>query len=175
MFDKIDKYFESKNKTVWELAKFNFVNISITLLQLFLANILPLLFDNLTLKLPTLLRPIFNPKTLFQGESKYVIDGVTTWGYVLPFFLSNLAANIYGYFVNMKVTFKDKTSRKAFAIYVVVFVVLMLFTTWVQGFIVGKLTQTGFSTLSRTIASLVAGFIQMCVIYPLEKFVLPKI
>ena len=169
------KEFEENNKNLFEFIKYNLVSFSITLLQLLLANILPLVFDGVTTKLPVFLRPIFNPQYLFTGNSKYVIDGVVTLGYVLPFLLSNTIANIYGYFVNMKVTFKQKTSRRAFVVYVIVLVALILFTTWFQGLVVGKLATTSISSLSRTIASLLAGLIQMAVIYPLEKLVLPKI
>ena len=85
--------------------------LSITLLQLALANLLPLIFDGVTAKLPPVLRPVFRPEALFEGHSPYVVDGVVTWGYVLPFFLSNFIANIYGYFMNMKTTFGGKGSR----------------------------------------------------------------
>ena len=177
MFEKIDKYFESKNKAVWEFIKFNLVSFSGTLLLLILANVLPIFFDGITAKLPELLRPIFNPDNIFQTENeykKYVVDGVVTWGYVLPFFLSNVITNIYSYFVNMKVTFKGKISRQAFTLFLVVLVILILFTTWLQGIIFGKLATTSIASLSRTIASLVSGTIQMIVIYPLEKYVFPK-
>lgn len=75
------------------------MNEGITLLQLALANLLPLIFDGVTAKLPPVIRPVFQPDTLFNGPSPYVVDGVVTWGYVLPFFLSNFIVNIYGYFI----------------------------------------------------------------------------
>ena len=93
-------------------VKFNLVSFSITLLQLALANLLPLIFDAVTAKLPPVMRPVFRPDTLFERPSPYVVDGVVTWGYVLPFFLSNFIANIYGYFMNMKTTFRGKGSRR---------------------------------------------------------------
>ena len=77
------------DRALWQFIKFNLVSTSITLVQLLLANLLPLLFDGMTAKLPPLLRPVFDPKVLFDGPSRYVVDGVVTWGYVLPFFLSN--------------------------------------------------------------------------------------
>ena len=85
------------DSTLWQFIKFNLVSFSISLLQLALANLLPLIFDGVTAKLPPILRPVFRPDTLFEGPSPYVVDGVVTWGYVLPFFLSNFIANIYGY------------------------------------------------------------------------------
>lgn len=161
-----------KDNGVWQFIKFNIVSFTITLVQLLLANILPLLFDDLTIKLPVFLQGIFDSKTLFNGDSKYVIDGVVTWGYVLPFFLSNLIANIYGYFVNMKATFKGKGNKTSLLIYFVVIIVLILFTTWLQGIVVGALANGSFASLSRTIAALLAGIVQTLIIFPLEKYVL---
>ena len=99
------------DNVLWQYIKFNLVSTSITLLQLLLANLLPLLFDGVTAKLPVFLRPVFRPEVLFEGPSPYVVDGVVTWGYVLPFFLSNFIANLYGYYMNMKTTFRGKGSR----------------------------------------------------------------
>ena len=76
------------DSTLWQFIKFNLVSFSITLLQLALANLLPLIFDGVTAKLPPILRPVFRPDTLFEGPSPYVVDGVVTWGYVLPRCLS---------------------------------------------------------------------------------------
>jgi hypothetical protein len=52
-----------------------------------------------------------------------------------------------------------------------------LFSTWFQGWLVGiiaKVSWTLLQSLARTIASLAAGFIQMVVLFPMEKFVLLK-
>ena len=94
LLKKIDRRFG--DSTLWQFVKFNLVSFSITLLQLALANLLPMIFDGVTVKLPPIIRPVFQPDTLFNGPSPYVVDGVVTWGYVLPFFLSNFIANIYG-------------------------------------------------------------------------------
>ena len=118
-----------RDNTLWQLVKFNLVSLSITVLQLLLANLLPFLFDGVTGKLPPLLRPVFDPAVLFEGPSPYVVDGVVTWGYVLPFFLSNFLANIYGYFMNMKTTFRGKGSRAGLAAYLVILTALILFST----------------------------------------------
>ena len=87
-----------------------------------LANVLPLIFDGVTATLPVFLQGIFDPNVIFDASTKegieqvgkYVIDGtiqngsvvggVVTWGYLLPFFLSNLIANIYGFYQNKKTT-----------------------------------------------------------------------
>ena len=160
------------DNVLWQYIKFNLVSTSITLLQLLLANLLPLLFDGVTAKLPVFLRPVFQPEVLFEGPSPYVVDGVVTWGYVLPFFLSNFIANIYGYYMNMKTTFRGKGSRAGLVLYLVVLTLLILFSTWLQGYVAAKLSVTPLADFARTIAAMLAGFVQVAVLFPLEKFVL---
>ncbi len=159
------------NNAVWQFVKFNLVSFSITAVQLLLANLLPLVFDSVTTKLPGFLQGIFNPDVLFEGDSKYVVDGVVTFGYVLPFFLSNFIANVYGYFVNMKATFKGKGTKAGLFGYFAVLIFLILFTTWLQGYITALLKG---NPLARTIAAMAAGMVQVAVLFPLEKFVLFK-
>ena len=156
----------------WQFIKFNLVSLSVTLLQLALANLLPLLFDNMTAVLPPLLRHVFRPEAIFEGPSPYVVNGVVTWGYVLPFFLSNLIANIYGYFVNMKRTFHGEGSRAGMILYLAVLTALILFSTWLQGLITARLSVTRAASLGRTIAAAAAGLVQVAVLFPLEKYVL---
>ncbi|MBR0160656.1 MAG: hypothetical protein IJQ02_05160 [Oscillospiraceae bacterium] len=169
---KIDSRFG--DSTLWQLIKFNLVSFSITLLQLALANLLPLIFDGLTAKLPPIMRPVFRPDTLFEGSSPYVVDGVVTWGYVLPFFLSNFIANLYGYFMNMKTTFRGRGSRRGLAVYLLILTALILFSTWLQGWITARLSATAFAMLARTVAAAAAGLVQVAVLFPLEKYVLFK-
>lgn len=167
---RLDQRFGDKGW--WQFVKFNLVSLSITLVQLLLANVLPLFFDGMTAKLPGFLRGIFNSDALFSEPGPYVRDGVVTWGFVLPFFLSNFLANIYGYFMNMRTTFRGKGTRLGLTAYLVVLTSLILFTTWLQGLIVARLGEGGWKELSRTIAALSAGLVQMAVLFPLEKFVL---
>ncbi len=169
---KIDNRFG--DSTLWQFIKFNLVSFSITILQLALANLLPLIFDSVTTVLPPPLRSVFQPETLFEGPSPYVVDGVVTWGYVLPFFLSNFIANIYGYFMNMKTTFRGKGSRGGLVAYLVILTALILFSTWLQGWITARLAVTSLAGLGRTIAAMAAGLVQLAVLFPLEKFVLFK-
>ena len=172
LWKKIDNRFG--DSTLWQFVKFNLVSFSITVLQLALANLLPLIFDSVTAVLPPLLRPVFQPETLFEGPSKYVVDGIVTWGYVLPFFLSNFIANIYGYFMNMKTTFRGKGSRGGLVAYLLILTALILFSTWLQGWITARLAVTTLAGLGRTIAAMAAGLVQLAVLFPLEKFVLFK-
>ena len=167
---KLDTRFS--DNILWQFIKFNLVSFSITLLQLALANLLPLFFDGVMAKLPPVLRPVFRPETLFEGPSPYVIDGAVTWGYVLPFFLSNFIANLYGYFMNMKATFRGKGSRRGLAAYLLILAALILFSTWLQGWITARLSATTFAALARTIAAAAAGLVQVAVLFPLEKYVL---
>ena len=162
------------DNTLWQFIKFNLVSVSITVVQLALANLLPLIFDGVTAKLPPFLRPIFQPEMLFEGPSPYVVDGVVTWGYVLPFFLSNFIANIYGYFMNMKTTFRGKGSRTGLIAYLLILTALILFATWLQGWITARLAVTAYAGLGRTIAAMAAGLVQVAVLFPLEKYVLFK-
>ena len=96
---------------------------------------------------------------------------------VHPFFLSNLIANIYGFYQNKKTTFKSDAPWYNFAIYIVLMIALILFSTWFQGWLVGIIAKAPWAWLNglaRTIAGLAAGFVQMVVLFPMEKFVLLK-
>lgn len=201
----IDNAAEEKGsfiKTVWQLIKFLVVSGLVTIIQLVLANVLPFIFDKVTATLPVFLQGIFNPNFIFDPATaegveqigKYVVDsatgnlggviengvvvgGVVTWGYLLPFFLSNLIANIYGFYQNKKTTFKSDAPWYNFAIYIVLMIALILFSTWFQGWLVGIIAKAPWAWLNglaRTIAGLAAGFVQMVVLFPMEKFVLLK-
>ena len=194
----IDNAAEEKGsfmKTLWQLVKFLVVSGLVTIIQLVLANVLPLIFDGVTATLPVFLQGIFDPNVIFDASTKegieqvgkYVIDGtiqngsvvggVVTWGYLLPFFLSNLIANIYGFYQNKKTTFESDAPWYSFAFYIVLMIALILFSTWFQGWLVGiiaKINWAWIQPLARTIAGLAAGFVQMVVLFPMEKFVLLK-
>lgn len=194
----IDSAAEEKGsfmKTLWQLVKFLVVSGLVTIIQLVLANVLPLIFDSVKATLPMFLQGIFDPNVIFDASTKegmeqivdYVVGyevvdgtvtaGVVTWGYLLPFFLSNLIANIYGFYQNKKTTFKSDAPWYCFAIYIVLMIALILFSTWFQGWLVGviaKINWAWIQPLARTIAGLAAGFVQMVVLFPMEKFVLLK-
>ncbi|MCD7872128.1 MAG: hypothetical protein LUG21_02275 [Clostridiales bacterium] len=186
---KLDDKAESKGgfiKTLWQLVKFLVVSGGVTILQLLLAALLPLIFDKVTAELPAFLQAIFNPDAIFDvsteaGAADYALyapNGIVTWGYVLPFFLSNAIANVFGYIENKKRTFKSDAPTYCFVIYIVLLVCLILFSTWLQGAIYGWLSSMDVAFLTnsivRIIASLVCGFVQMVVLFPMEKFVLLK-
>lgn len=186
----IDSAAEEKGsfiKTVWQLVKFLVVSGLVTIIQLALAALLPLVCDGIHTLLPEFLRGIFTPGMFTTGSeeaAKYVIDGVVTWGYVLPFLLSNLIANIYGFYQNRKTTFKSDSPWYCFLAYIVLLLALILFSTWMQGAIVGallKIENTNWilniitnESIARLLASMAAGFVQMVVLFPMEKFVLMR-
>ena len=159
--------------------------------------------DVFKVALPDFLRTIFNPNIIFNiGDAvsldaidpktlkditKYVLDanivqqngipalvGIVTWGYTLPFLLSNLIANIYGYIQNKKTTFKSDAPKIMFVIYIFIMIALILFSTWFQGWVYGLICSKipKIVGLARLIAAMAAGFVQMIFLFPMEKFVL---
>ena len=162
------------NSTAWQFVKFNLVGYSISFVQLVLANILPVFFDSVDIGLPAFLQGIFDAQILFPEGSRYVKEGVVTWAYVLPFFLSNFIANIYGYYVNRNTVFKGTGSKKGIIVYFIILISLILFTTWVQGRISAALLDGPLKVFARTIAASAAGLIQVLILFPLEKYVLFK-
>ena len=93
-----------KKKTLWEIIKFILVSCIVTVIQLVLVNVLFLAMKGITTPLPSFLGKIFTEQVMGEGH--------TNWGYILPFFLSNLIANVYGFFQNRKTTFKSNSPGK---------------------------------------------------------------
>lgn len=157
-------------KTIWQFIKFILVSGIVSIIQLVLVNLLFFLMREWKEPLPVLLANIFSADTVGEGNDN--------WGYVLPFFLSNLIANIYGYFQNQKTTFKTSNAPAwCMWLYIGVIVVLILFSTWLQGVVANLALNSGIGAiagLAPTIAAMVAGTFQMLVLFPLEKFVLFK-
>ncbi|MBQ3996263.1 MAG: hypothetical protein II639_06410, partial [Clostridia bacterium] len=96
--------------TLWQLVKFVGVGGLGGIIQAVLQYIFPVFFDRFTTTLPDWLDFLYNEPTLFDTDTaagaadaaKYIIDGTVTWGYVLPFFLANIIANIFVYIMNKK-------------------------------------------------------------------------
>lgn len=183
----------SKIKTLWQVVKFTAVSMIAAVIQYGLALLLPLIFDRIDMpELPQFLAQIFNANSVPPDKMTIYVSasGIVTWGYVLPFFISNAMANIYAYIQNKKTTFKSDAPKYCFAIYIVVLVCLILFSTWLQSIIVGALTSINLANFSglalgfmkfvsrdgvaRVLAAMACGTIQMCVLFPIEKFVLLK-
>ncbi|MBQ9328315.1 MAG: hypothetical protein IJ225_07240 [Solobacterium sp.] len=154
--------------TLWELMKFMLVSSMVSIIQLISVNLFVIWMRDWTSPLPGILMGIFSEETVGAGNA--------TWGYVLPFFLSNLLANIYGFFQNRRTTFHSEAPVSRIGIYLVVVFLLILFSTVLQGRLVfwmkGVLSIS--STLAPTLAAMAAGMVQFAVLFPLEKYVLFK-
>ncbi len=163
----LDSKAEKKGiKTLWQAIKFLFVSIGVTLIQLGLVNLLYFMMKGWTEPLPGFLSVIFTEETIGVGHSN--------WGYILPFFLSNLIANTIGYFVNRSKTFRSDAPIWHYVAYIAILLLLIFFSTWLQGLIVNGLTSVGWEGAAPTIASLAAGTVQMVALFPLQKYVLLK-
>lgn len=157
-------------KTFLQVLKFALVSCLVGIVQLVLVNVLFYVLRGWKAPLPGFLAALFSAGTVGAGNDN--------WGYVLPFFLSNLIANIYGYFQNQKTTFQAKdTPVRSIRIYIAVIVLLILFSTWLQGVVANRLLASEvalFVNLAPTLAAAVAGTMQFLILFPLEKYVLFK-
>lgn len=163
--ENVDEKAENKGKkTIWQMVKFIVVSLLVTIIQLAIVNLLYFLLKNWTTPLPLFLANIFSETTMGKGHSN--------WGYILPFFLSNFIANTVGYFLNKKKTFKSDAPIWHYIIYIMILFLLIIFTTWLQGVVANFLSNLGIESIAPTIASIVAGTIQMITLFPLQKFVL---
>ena len=151
-------------KILWQIVKFLIVSLLVTLIQLGLVNLLYFLMKSWITPLPSFLGAIFSEQVMGEGHS--------TWGYILPFFISNLVANTVGYFLNKHKTFKSDAPWWHYVVYIVTLFLLIVFTTWVQGLVVNLFVRIGVEGLGPTIAGMVAGTIQFVLLFPLQKYVL---
>ena len=167
--DNVDDKAKNKGKwwhTLWQYIKFSAVGIFITLIQLALVNLLYFFMKSWTTPLTGFIGDIFSESTLGEGHS--------TWGYLLPFFLSNFIANTIGYFLNKKRTFKSDAPKWHYVIYIIVLVLLITFSTWLQGVITNGLVSVNAEFIAPTIAALTVGMMQSIILFPLQKFILLK-
>lgn len=75
----IDNAAEEKGsfiKTLWQILKFLVVSGLVTIIQLVLANVLPLVFDSVTATLPAFLQGIFAPNTIFDATTAEGIEQI---------------------------------------------------------------------------------------------------
>ena len=165
--DNLDDKFEKKGKVyknLWQLFKFGFVSFIITVIQLGLLYLMYYLMKGWTDPLPGILAVIFSPETVGEDHAN--------WGYMLPFFLSNFIANTVGYFLNKSRTFKSDAPIWHYLDYIVVLIILIMFSTWFQGVLMNVFIVWGVEIIGPFIAMNLAGFVQFLVLYPLQKFVL---
>lgn len=170
--------------TLWQLVKFIGIGGAGGIIQAILQYIFPLLFDGITATLPNWLDFLYNEPTLFDTNTaagaadaaKYIIDGTVTWGYVLPFFLANIAANIFCYVMNKKFTFKSSAPRWHFVLYFVIMVLTIVFATWMQGALYPLLLRASWNwvhSLARLILLIPCGIVQTIVFFIAQKLLLP--
>lgn len=167
LLDNLDDKFEKKGKlfkNLWQLFKFGFVSFIITVIQLGLLYLMYYLMKGWTDPLPGFLAVIFSPETVGEDHAN--------WGYMLPFFLSNFIANTIGYFLNKSRTFKSDAPIWHYLVYIVVLIILIMFSTWFQGVLMNVFIVWGVEVIGPFIAMNLAGFVQFLVLYPLQKFVL---
>jgi len=183
IFDTIDAKVEGKPglKTVWQFGKFIVASIVASLIQVVLQLVLPLIFDHFQTALPGFLSWIINPATL-EGEDaiKYVVKtaagaSVVTWGYLLPFFISNYAANIFTYVFNKKYTFKSKAPKWHFVLYFILMTLVIVFSTWLQGVCYAWLSAKGVAeSLARLLVIIPAAAVQFVAFFIIQKILLPE-
>lgn len=130
---------------ILQIVSVAFFSLCGGVIQTVLQYILPLGFDYLTAPMPSWLDFLYNESTMFDVSTasgaadyaKYVVDlgdrVTVTWGYMLPFFLANIAANVFLYIMNKKYTFKSSAPQWHFVLYFVIMVATIVFTTWLQG------------------------------------------
>ena len=167
--DKVDEKAKAKGKgwnTLWQYVKFTAVSLLITGIQLALVNLLYFFMKGWDSPLEGFMKDIFSESTLGEGHS--------TWAYLLPFFLSNLIANTIGYILNKHKTFKSDAPVWHYIIYILVLVILIIFSTWLQGVITNAFIKINFEALGPTIAMMTVGIMQSVILFPLQKFVLLK-
>lgn len=175
---KIDRKVEGRGAllTIWQLAKFSFFGMTGGIIQWVFQLILPLVFKNLTVALPSWLQFLYNVETLDltpADQALYIVGNTVTWGYMLPFFLANILANIYCYIMNKKYTFKSSAPQWHFVLYFVIMVLTILAMTWLQGVLYPIFTQWMPEAIARTLLLLPCGLIQTVVFFIAQKILLP--
>ena len=167
--NSVDEKAKNKGKwwnTLWQYVKFTAVSLLITAVQLGLVNLLYFFMKGWYSPLTGFMGEIFSESTLGEGHS--------SWAYLLPFFLSNLIANTLGYILNKHKTFKSDAPAWHYIIYIGVLILLIAFSTWLQGVITNALVNANVEFLAPTIAAMTVGMMQAIILFPLQKFVLLK-
>ena len=170
--------------TLWQLVKFVGIGGAGGIIQGILQYVFPVFFDRMTTPLPNWLDFLYQEETLFDtattagaaDAAKYIVDGTVIWGYVLPFFLANIAANIFCYIMNKKYTFKSSAPRWHFVLYFVIMVLTIVFVTWLQGILYPYIIRAPWEwihPLARLILLIPCGIIQTIVFFIAQKLLLP--
>ena len=156
-----------EDKTSTQFLKFLIIGAIGAIIQIATVNILFLLLKNWKTPLPQIMTSIFNENVLGKGNAN--------WGYLIPFFTSQLLSNTYSYICNMKTNFKTDAPKYYFAIYIVLLLILIVVATWLSGVIANFLMSTNiefFVKLGPSIGSVLSGIVYTLVLFPVEKFIL---
>lgn len=159
----------NKDSTAKQFLSFLLIGGIGAVIQLATVNILFLLLRDWKAPLPAFMSAVFNERALGQGNAN--------WGYLIPFFASNLLSNTYSYIHNMKGNFKTDAPAYCFAIYILLLAVLIVVATWLSGVIANLFAQTGIELLVKlapTIGSMLAGIVYTLILFPVEKYILFK-
>ena len=165
--DNLDERINKKGKlykNIWQFIKFSFVSTIITIIQLGLLYLMYYLMKGWKEPLPHFLALIFSKETVGEDHAN--------WGYLLPFLLSNLIANSIGYFLNKSRTFKSDAPMWHYFLYIVVLLIIILISTWIQGALVNIFINWGIEAWGPFLAMNISGFFQFLALFPLQKFVL---
>ena len=157
------------DKTSTQFIRFLLIGGIGTIIQLVTVNALFALLKEWKAPLPSFLTIVFNEKTLGSGNAN--------WGYVLPFFASNLLSNTYSYIHNLKGNFKTTVPGYYFAIYIGLLAILITLATWVSGVVTNILIGTQVRwvvKLAPTLGSIISGIVYTLILFPIEKFILFK-
>ncbi len=160
---------QKSTKSITQILKFALVSFTVTAIQLILVNLFVYLMKDWK-------TPVSGFLTLFFNENS-VGAGNMNWGFIMPFLLSNLLANIYGYYRNRKYTFRSDPPKRNLYIYIGIILILILVSTWLQGVTVHYLHGFEHSVIhasAASIAAMLAGWLQFVILFPLEKYWLLK-
>ena len=153
-------------KFIWQLIKFCGVSVIVTIIQVILVIGLYYLMKSWTTPLPSFLGSIFNESTMGKGHSN--------WGYILPFFLSNLIANSVGYFLNRHRTFKSNAPKWHYVLYLGILFILIVSGTYLQGLVANLFIEWNLEIIAPFMGMSAAGLIQFIILFTLQKYVLLK-
>ena len=172
VLNKIDKAAEAKGKgvtTLWQFVKFIVVSLGAFVIQLFLPYLikLPMSEEFLT-------RPY---EFLIFSSEKAAMAGMDTTGLGLFIALTscNILAQIFSFFVNKEKTFNSCANIKVvFPIYLVITILLISFSAWLQPFLVNWLNSKGLGESAIAISGAICACIQFFLYFPIQMILFRK-
>lgn len=172
VLNKIDKAAEAKGKgvtTLWQFVKFIVVSLGAFVIQLFLPYLikLPMSEEFLT-------RPY---EFLIFSSEKAAMAGMDTTGLGLFIAMTscNILAQIFSFFVNKEKTFNSCANIKVvFPIYLVITILLISFSAWLQPFLVNWLNSKGLGESAIAISGAICACIQFFLYFPIQMILFRK-